>query len=184
MVSSAPMVFLRASRFMCRSGFCTDLQTENLQLHCICSKSFAMLLEVWHIQFWWPTFYKKLLKAYWASCQIVSCSSLATHAPRHADAQIWGLHPSSPSSHSRLQWTHMDSMSSALHLLDTRLLHAATVTRQRSLCIALYVHDGALDYCICASWQEVLWSKRTWNDCLNHGIQACWLWSCLLTSFH
>lgn len=91
---------------------------------------------------------------------------------------------SSPSSHSRLQWTHMDSMSSALHPLDTRLLHAATVTRQRSLCIALYIHDGALDYRICASWQEVLWSKRTWNDCLNHGVQACWHWSCLLTSFH
>lgn len=114
---------------------------------------------------------------------LIACNTCPS-ACRCANLGLHPSSPSSPSSHCRLQWTHMDSMSSALHPLDTRLLHAATVTRQRSLCIALYVHDGALDYCICASWQEVLWSKRTWNHCLNHGIQACWHWSCLLTSFH
>lgn len=149
MGSSAPMVFLRASRFMCRSGFCTDLQTENLQLHCICSKSFAMLPEVWHIQFWWPTFYKKLLKAYWASCQIVSCSSLATHAPRHADAQIWGLHPSSPSSHSRLQWTpclqHCIRWTRGCFMLPlshAKDLSALRYTSMMGLLIIAFVHLG------------------------------------------
>ena len=181
MVSSAPMVFLPASWFMCR--FWPLYRSSNREpptaLHlfqefCHATSGVAYTILV-------ADFLQKaaegLLGVVPNRVMLIACNTCPS-ARRCAN-----LGTSPFKSFKLQQVAKVDSMSWALDQWHTRLLHAATVTRQRSLCTALYVHDGAFDYRICASWQEVLWSKRTWND-LNHGIQASWHWSCLLTSFH